>query len=69
WAAEKVDLQVNIGELPIKLSSHERRFILMVLALFIASDSIVNENLVQSFYSDVQLVEAQCFYGQQIATK
>ena len=38
-----------------------------MLAFFAASDGIVNENLVERFASEVQLPEARCFYGFQIA--
>ena len=39
----------------------------MFLAFFAASDGIVNENLALRFYNDVQIPEARCFYGLQIA--
>ncbi len=38
-----------------------------MLAFFAASDGIVNENLVERFSSEVQVTEARCFYGFQIA--
>ena len=38
-----------------------------MLAFFAASDGIVNENLVSNFAVEVQLPEARCFYGFQIA--
>ena len=38
-----------------------------MLAFFAASDGIVMENLVQKFCSEVQIPEARCFYGFQIA--
>jgi ribonucleoside-diphosphate reductase beta chain len=38
-----------------------------VLAFFAASDGIVNENLVLNFMREVQLPEARCFYGFQVA--
>lgn len=50
-----------------KLSKDEKHFISHVLAFFAASDGIVNENLVERFASEVQLAEARCFYGFQIA--
>ena len=50
-----------------KLSDNERHFISHILAFFAASDGIVNENLVERFASEVQLPEARCFYGFQIA--
>ena len=50
-----------------KLSPDEKHFIKHVLAFFAASDGIVNENLCERFASEVQLPEARCFYGFQIA--
>lgn len=38
-----------------------------MLAFFAASDGIVNENLVERFCQEVQVPEARCFYGFQIA--
>ena len=38
-----------------------------VLAFFAASDGIVNENLALNFSNEVQVAEARCFYGFQIA--
>lgn len=39
----------------------------LVLAFFAASDGIVNENLAQRFMNEIQVPEARCFYGFQIA--
>src|SRR5579862_2724567 len=50
-----------------KLNKDERYFISHVLAFFAASDGIVNENLVERFSDQVQIPEARCFYGFQIA--
>lgn len=49
------------------LKPDERHFISHVLAFFAASDGIVNENLVERFAQEVQVTEARCFYGFQIA--
>ncbi|MEQ2193259.1 Ribonucleoside-diphosphate reductase subunit M2, partial [Xenoophorus captivus] len=49
------------------LKDDERFFISHVLAFFAASDGIVNENLVERFTQEVQVTEARCFYGFQIA--
>lgn len=38
-----------------------------MLAFFAASDGIVNENLVERFAQEVQVTEARCFYGFQVA--
>ena len=50
-----------------RLSDNERHFISHVLAFFAASDGIVNENLVERFSQEVQVTEARCFYGFQVA--
>ncbi|HNH23246.1 MAG TPA: ribonucleotide-diphosphate reductase subunit beta, partial [Ferruginibacter sp.] len=42
-------------------------FVKHVLAFFAASDGIVNENLVLNFMREVQIPEARCFYGFQVA--
>ena len=49
------------------LNNKEKHFISYVLAFFAASDGIVNENLVERFSQEVQITEARCFYGFQIA--
>lgn len=51
----------------VKLNADEQRFIKHVIAFFAASDGIVNENLATRFMSEVQIPEARCFYGFQIA--
>lgn len=66
WTAEELDLAADVVDWE-KLTPDERHFISTVLAFFAASDGIVNENLLQRFASDVQLAEARCFYGFQIA--
>lgn len=49
------------------MTSDEKHFISHVLAFFAASDGIVNENLVERFSQEVQVTEARCFYGFQVA--
>lgn len=49
-----------------KLKPEEKKFISHVLAFFAASDGIVNENLVERFFQEVQIPEARFFYGFQI---
>jgi ribonucleotide reductase beta subunit family protein with ferritin-like domain len=66
WTAEEIDLSQDVREWT-KLSSDEQHFIKHVLAFFAASDGIVNENLAERFMSDIQIPEARCFYGFQIA--
>jgi len=67
WTAEEVDLSKDIVDWEEKLKPDERYFISHVLAFFAASDGIVNENLVERFMKEVQVPEARCFYGFQIA--
>ncbi|KAL0620901.1 Ribonucleoside-diphosphate reductase subunit M2 [Plecturocebus cupreus] len=66
WTAEEVDLSKDIRHWE-SLKPEERYFISHVLAFFAASDGIVNENLVERFSQEVQITEARCFYGFQIA--
>ncbi|KAF7332120.1 Ribonucleotide reductase small subunit [Mycena kentingensis (nom. inval.)] len=66
WTAEEMDLSKDIVDWNHKLTDDERHFISHVLAFFAASDGIVNENLLQRFSQEVQIVEARCFYGFQI---
>ncbi len=67
WTAEEIDLQQDLADWEHKLNDNERHFIKHVLAFFAASDGIVNENLVLNFMREVQIPEARCFYGFQIA--
>lgn len=66
WTAEEVDLSNDIRDWE-KLSDNERYFIKNVLSFFAASDGIVNENLAENFYREVQYPEAKFFYGFQLA--
>jgi ribonucleoside-diphosphate reductase beta chain len=66
WVAEEIDLSPDLVDWA-KLSADEQHFIKHVLAFFAASDGIVNENLAEQFLKEVQIAEAKCFYGFQIA--
>ncbi|BHF67312.1 Ribonucleoside-diphosphate reductase subunit M2 B [Sparganum proliferum] len=66
WTVEEVDLAKDLGDWE-SLKDGEKHFISYVLAFFAASDGIVNENLVERFSQEVQVPEARCFYGFQIA--
>ncbi|MCB0326571.1 MAG: ribonucleotide-diphosphate reductase subunit beta [Bdellovibrionales bacterium] len=66
WTAEEIDLYQDLVDWN-KLSEQEKYYISHILAFFSASDGIVNENLAQRFYTEVQLPEARCFYGFQMA--
>jgi ribonucleotide reductase beta subunit family protein with ferritin-like domain len=66
WSVEEVDLSKDLNDWE-GLSDNERHFIEHVLAFFAGSDGIVTENLAQRFMNDIQIQEAKCFYGFQIA--
>lgn len=66
WTVEEVDLSKDMHDWET-LKDGEKHFIKHVLAFFAASDGIVNENLVERFSQEVQVTEARCFYGFQIA--
>jgi len=66
WTAEEVDLSNDIRDWE-KLTDNEKYFIKNVLSFFAASDGIVNENLAENFYREVQYPEAKFFYGFQLA--
>merc|ERR1719272_2028309 len=66
WTAEEIDLAHDAVDWE-KLTPDEKYFVSHILAFFAASDGIVNENLVERFASEIQLPEARCFYGFQIA--
>lgn len=67
WTAEEIDLATDLKDWENKLTFDERHFLSRVLAFFAASDGIVNENLAVNFSNEVQIPEARCFYGFQIA--
>jgi ribonucleoside-diphosphate reductase subunit M2 len=66
WTAEEVDLADDVRHWK-GMTENERHFITHILAFFAASDGIVNENLAMNFSNEVQISEARCFYGFQIA--
>lgn len=65
WIAEEVDLSHDLNDWK-SLTANEKHFIKRVLAFFVASDGIVNENIAERFMKDVQVTEAKYFYAQQI---
>jgi ribonucleoside-diphosphate reductase beta chain len=66
WTAEEIDLTGDIRDWN-NLSENEQYFVKNILSFFAASDGIVNENLAENFYKEVQYPEAKFFYGIQIA--
>tara|TARA_B110000495_G_C22987150_1_gene580884 strand:- start:94 stop:1152 length:1059 start_codon:yes stop_codon:yes gene_type:complete len=69
WTAEELDLSKDYKDFSTKMNDKERYFIENVLAFFAASDGIVNENLGERFFREVQIQEAKFFYGFQIAVE
>lgn len=67
WSVDEIDLGSDMNDWNYKLNDNEKHFIKHVLAFFAASDGIVNENLASKFATEVQVAEARCFYGFQIA--
>jgi ribonucleotide reductase beta subunit family protein with ferritin-like domain len=67
WTVEELDLSSDLLDWNTKLKEDERKFICHVLAFFAVSDGIVTENLAVQFMKEVQIPEARCFYGFQIA--
>jgi ribonucleotide reductase beta subunit family protein with ferritin-like domain len=66
WTAEEIDLSQDQKDWET-LSPDEQHFLKHVLAFFAASDGIVLENLGTRFLGEVQIPEARCFYGFQLA--
>jgi len=66
WTVEEVDLANDLKDWE-NLTQNEKYFIKNVLAFFAASDGIVNENLAINFIQEIDITEAKCFYGFQIA--
>ena len=66
WTTEELDLSKDMNDWN-KLTDNEQTFIKNILAFFAASDGIVNENLVERFTQEVQLLEAKFFYIFQMA--
>ena len=66
WTAEEIDFSIDIDHW-VKLSKGEKHFIKNILAFFAGSDGIVLENLTQRFTNEIQIPEARCFYGFQMA--
>ena len=66
WTAEEIDFSKDTNDWD-KLTDNEQYFIKNIIAFFAGSDGIVLENLVGNFCNEIQIPEARCFYGFQIA--
>ncbi|KAK0505561.1 ribonucleotide reductase-related protein [Armillaria luteobubalina] len=67
WTVEEIDISCDAYDWDNKLSDSERTLFSMILVFFTSADSIVTENILQCFSSEVQLPEAQFFYSFQAA--
>jgi ribonucleoside-diphosphate reductase beta chain len=66
WDADDINYSEDYQDWTEKLTGDERKFLQYILAFFASSDNIVNENLVANFFQEVNIPEAQAFYGVQI---
>ena len=66
WTAEEMDLSKDLHDWNNHLNDNECHFVSHVLTFFVASDGIVNENLIECFSNEVQAAKAWCFYHFQI---
>jgi ribonucleoside-diphosphate reductase beta chain len=66
WTSDEIDLMHDMKDWNL-LNENEQYFIKMILAFFAASDGIVLENLAVHFLNEIQIPEARCFYGFQMA--
>ena len=62
WVAEEIDLSKDNYE---KLNESEKLYLKNILAFFAISDGLVIDNLATNFLGEVDLLEAQYFYGHQ----
>ena len=66
WVPEEGDLTEDKKDFETKLSEHQKRFVLKILAFFNGADIIVNANISANFLEDFKDdLEIQCFYGFQ----
>src|SRR3990167_356298 len=67
WIAEELDFSKDIIQWnSSSVSDGDRFFLKHIFAFFASFDGIINENLVEKFYDEIQVPEARCFYGFQI---
>jgi ribonucleotide reductase beta subunit family protein with ferritin-like domain len=66
WTAEEIDFSKDTNDWE-SLTKNEKHFLKNIIAFFAGADGIVLENLVGNFCNEIQLPEARCFYGFQIA--
>jgi len=62
WVAEEIDLSKDRFD---ELKDNEKTYLKNILAFFAISDGLVIDNLATNFLNEVELLEAQYFYGHQ----
>ena len=62
WVAEEPDLSKDRFD---ELKDEEKTYLKNILAFFAISDGLVIENLANNFQREVEILEAQYFYGHQ----
>lgn len=62
WVAEETDLSKDKYD---ELKDNEKTYLKNILAFFAISDGLVIDNLATNFLNEVELLEAQYFYGHQ----
>jgi ribonucleoside-diphosphate reductase beta chain len=62
WVAEEVDISKDDYN---SLAEREKEYLKNILAFFTISDGLVIDNLATNFMNEVELLEAQYFYGHQ----
>lgn len=62
WVAEEIDLSQDKFD---ELGEDEKVYLKNILAFFAISDGLVIDNLATNFMSEVEVLEAQYFYGHQ----
>jgi ribonucleotide reductase beta subunit family protein with ferritin-like domain len=66
WTPHEISLCDDVIQW-LSLDADTKHFVKYILAFFAGIDGIINENLAQRFYGEVQVPEIRCFYGFQIA--
>lgn len=62
WVAEEIDLSQDKFD---NLAENEKTYLKNILAFFAISDGLVIDNLATNFMNEVEVLEAQYFYGHQ----
>lgn len=66
WTVEEIDMELDRRHW-LLLSKDDQNFIIHVMAFFSGMDGVINENMAMNFYVEIQIPEARCFWGFQIA--